>query len=467
MANRPKDRKRGKRAARLVWPRGIAGLVGLAVATALAIPAAGVGAVVSSRDLNAAVFASAAVPAPIQVYARGSNGDLVEYVNDGLHGRIWNAYDITASCAGATIASAPDAFSNGTTMHVYAQGATGDLVEYVNDGLNGRIWNAYDITSVAGGSRLTIASTPDAHTFGGTIQVFAQGANGDLLQYVNDGLNGHIWNGYDVTTAAGGPRLPIASAPGALTYGTAVAVYAQGATGDLVEYTSDGVNGHLWNGYDITAVAGQPQRITGAVRVPGDVPASSFMPGFGGPRISIWAQGSNGDLIQYTNDGASGRVWNAYDFTTQNGSSPPSLAITSTPDVAMYVSPPPGCANAHLHIYARGTSGDLVEYVAGSSFKCADLPLWSGLITSDVSASNGGAPIASAPTVITYGAYGSSPSSPPFSPGTLHVYARGTNGDIVEYVNDGLNGHVWSTYDVSASIGGATITWAPDVLLDS
>src|SRR5271169_6553977 len=124
MANRPGDNEHGKGATRPGWPRSIKGL-GLTVAAvlAMAIPASGVGAVVSPRDLNPIVLTNAAAPAPIQVYARGSNGDLVEYVNDGLNGRIWNAYDITASCAGATIASAPDAFSNGTTMHVYAQGA--------------------------------------------------------------------------------------------------------------------------------------------------------------------------------------------------------------------------------------------------------------------------------------------------------------------------------------------------------
>jgi hypothetical protein len=58
----------------------------------------------------------------------------------------------------------PDAFDYGGTLHVYAQGAKRHLIECIPDHQSGNVWNAYDVTNVAG-SGAAISGTPDAISF--------------------------------------------------------------------------------------------------------------------------------------------------------------------------------------------------------------------------------------------------------------------------------------------------------------
>jgi len=143
----------------------------------------------------------------VHVYVSGGNGDLLEYVNDGLHGHIWNAYDLSAGPGGAgPISGTPSAVTIGVRVHVYAQTPGGHLVEYTNDGAHGHIWNAYDL-SVATGDLDAVAGRPMAIAYGSDVHVYARMANSDLVEFVNDGLNGRVWNAYDLTVDAAGPQV--------------------------------------------------------------------------------------------------------------------------------------------------------------------------------------------------------------------------------------------------------------------
>lgn len=88
-------------------------------------------------------------------------------------------------------------------LAVYTQAADGHLVEYDADGFGGHVWNAYDLSVDADGGS-AVAGSPDAIVFAGLLRVYIDDGGGHLTEYIPDGLGGHIWNAYDVSAAAGG-----------------------------------------------------------------------------------------------------------------------------------------------------------------------------------------------------------------------------------------------------------------------
>ncbi len=187
----------------------------------------------------------------IHVYVRAASGDLMEYVNDGADGHLWNAYDLTVYAGGGWIEGTPTVVYDGL-VHVYVRGANNDLVEYVNDDAGGRLWNAYDLSVYAGGGGW-VGGDPGA-TYTGLVHVYVESISGHLEEYVNDGADGHLWNAYDLTVYAGGGA-PVSGTPAPIYTGP-VHVYVRSATGHLMEYVNDGADGHLWNAYDLTVYAG-------------------------------------------------------------------------------------------------------------------------------------------------------------------------------------------------------------------
>jgi hypothetical protein len=118
----------------------------------------------------------------------------------------------------------PSAIVYGPTVHVYVN-ASGHVTEFVNDGFGGRLWNAYDLTSISRGLPATGDPTAVFYT-SSVVNVFVQGPGGVLLTYVNDGLGGRLWNAYDLTSASSGPT--VGADPAAIVNGGAVAVFAAG-----------------------------------------------------------------------------------------------------------------------------------------------------------------------------------------------------------------------------------------------
>ena len=227
--------------------------------TASSVP----GTTAASQTLTLVVPVQPPVTAPSN--STGPTGSMEEFTPDHANGLVWNAYNDTANAGGPTITGTPSPVVAGLALHAYARGANGDLIEYVNDNAGGRTWNAYDLSAAAGGG-YAIASDPSAvfDTDQGLVHVYAVAANGHLTEYLADHQNGHVWNAYDLTGVSGG---------GTNVYATPntvfnpaidlVRIYAEGAGGHLYEYLSDHQNGHVWNAYDLSAVAGGGTAVTG------------------------------------------------------------------------------------------------------------------------------------------------------------------------------------------------------------
>ncbi|MGH9046322.1 MAG: hypothetical protein ACRDVW_03300, partial [Acidimicrobiales bacterium] len=160
----------------------------------------------------------------IHVYGFSASGHLTEFVNDGSYGRAWNAYDLTTIAAGSSASGQPAAIVYGPTVHVYVN-ASGHLTEFVNDGANHRLWNSYDLTTISDSPAITGDATAIFYT-PTIVDLFAQGPGGHLITYVNDGSGGRLWNSYDLTSLASGPT--IGADPTALVNGTTVSVFAAG-----------------------------------------------------------------------------------------------------------------------------------------------------------------------------------------------------------------------------------------------
>ena len=236
--------------------------------------------------------------ASVYVFARGANGDLTEFANDNAHQQLWNAYDVTTLSGGPAIVGDPAAIAlSPTSFAVFAEANSGDLVEFT--GGPGQSWASADISSVAFG--VGIGGDPSALAVAGALDVFARSAAGHLLEFSGT-PGGHAWTSSDLTTVSAGPTL--AADPFAVLYGTSsVHVYAVATNGDLTEYVNDGAGGRAWNAYDLTKGAAGP----GA----GGRPAAVVY----GTTVHVYVRAASGDLTEFVNDGAGGRLWNSYDLT--------------------------------------------------------------------------------------------------------------------------------------------------------
>ncbi len=360
---------------------------------------------------------------------------LQEFVLDHASGRTWNSYDQTANLNGPTFIGDPHAVSDPADgfVHVFGRAADTELVQYVNDGkTHGGPWSSYDISAEAVSTTgLAVPPDPVYDAAQSAIHVYATGSNGHLLEFVNDGLNGHPWNVYDLSMYAGGGG-PVTGTPGAV-YDAAqqlIHVYVHSANGDMVEYVSDHANGNVWNAYDLTVWAGGGSPVSGA---PGAV--------YDGAQglIHAYVQGANGDMVEYVSDHANGHVWNAYDLTVWAGGGAP---IAATPDPIYYP------AQDLIHIFVQGTNGDLLEYISDHQ----NGHIWNAYDQTQ-EAGNGG-PITGIPSAVI----------DPVT-GLIDVFVRPTSNDLVEYIADGLHGHVWNAYDITTESQGATIGCNPSALV--
>jgi hypothetical protein len=208
----------------------------------------------------------------LHVYGVTTGGNLVEIDHDNASGHPWNFYDLTATAGGGTtIAGAPNALVISGTPHVYTRAAGNNhLVEYVADHVGGLVWNAYDTTAAAppappiGGNPIATYVNPP-----GVVHVYATSSdpatNGNLVEYVADHLNNRIWNEYDQSAGATGAPKPIGNLAVVLTDGTPYGigisvpeVWETLPTGDLVAIVADHLAGRIWNVYNVTALSGGP-----------------------------------------------------------------------------------------------------------------------------------------------------------------------------------------------------------------
>ncbi len=339
-----------------------------------------------------------------------------EFVSDNLFGRAWNAYNQTVGSGGPTLIGRSAVLDDGNLIHFYGRGANSDLVEFVNDDAGGRLWNSYDLSRYASGGA-PVADSPTV-VFNGLIHVYVEGADGDLMEYVNDDAHGQLWSAYDLTVAGRGGW--ITGTPSAVWDG-ALHIYVRGANGHLMEYVNDDAGGSLWNSYDLSSSAGGD----------GGTIAGSPAAVHTGP-IHVYVMNAAGNLIEYVNDGAGGHLWNAYDQSALAGGGGP---VSGTPSVVV---------DGAIHLYVRDAAGDLVEYVNDG----ADGHTWNEYDLSDFAGA--GTPVVGSPAAVV--------------DQYIHVFARAPNNHLVEYVSDGAGGHLWNAYDLTALSQGPTVGEDPTVL---
>ena len=348
--------------------------------------------------------------------------DLFEFVSDHAGGRVWNAYDQTASTGGPSITSAPSALvdPHDAFLHVFVRADDGHLFEYVNDGNGGRVWNYYDLTAAFG--VLDIAGSPSAlvDPHDGHLHVFERSSDGHLLEYVNDGIGGHSWNAYDLT-AAYAPSMPLGADPDGI-YDAAqglVHVYAQSATGHLVEYTNDSANGQTWNAYDLSVNASSGGAVSGTPSAVYDA---------GQDLVHTYVEAANSHLVEYVSDHANGQVWNAYDLSVFAGGGAP---IAGSPGSAY------DAGQDLVHTYVEAANGELFEYVSDH----AGGRVWNAYDLS--AAAGGGGHVFGTPDAV-------------YDPANdlIHTFVQGAGGDLVEYLSDHAGGRVWNAYDLTVNAGG-------------
>jgi hypothetical protein len=375
------------------------------------------------------------VPSVARADVPGAALPLQEFVADHAGGRVWNAYDQTANLDGPTFIGDPSAITDASDgfVHVFGRAADTELVEYVNDGKTpGQAWSAYNLTYEAG-STMGLGAAPDAvyDAAQGLLHVYAQGSNGDLLEYVNDGAGGRPWNVYDLSFFAGGGSA-ISGTPSAV-YDAGqdlIHVYVRSASGDLVEYLSDHAYGHVWNAYDLSVAAGAGSAVAGS-------PGAVYIPSQ--DLIHVYVQSANGDMDEYISDHAFGRVWNAYDLSAYAGGG---SVISGTPE-PLYVS-----SVGLVHVYVRSWAGDLIEYVNDGAYG----RLWNSYDVS-TTAYDGG-PIVGTPSAVV------DPTT-----GLIDVFVRPTSDDLVQYVPDGANGYLWNASDLTTTSLGPTVGTDPSAIV--
>ena len=266
----------------------------------------------------------------VHVYAVAANGHLTEYLADHQNGHVWNAYDLTGVSGGGTnVYATPNTVFNPAIdlVRIYAEGAGGHLYEYLSDHQNGHVWNAYDLSAVSGGGT-AVTGQPSTlyNAAGGLFHIYARGADGSLYEFDPDHQNGHIWNAYNLSAAAGGGAGTF-SAPSAVFQVAQglVHVYVSGPAG-LTEYLPDHQGGHIWNAYCLQAAAG------GGGPMSGD-PDALYDPNSG--LVHVYVRGVGNMLTDYEPDHASGHIWNAYNLSVASGgpavaSDPGAIVIGST-----------------------------------------------------------------------------------------------------------------------------------------
>ncbi len=264
----------------------------------------------------------------VHAYAQGaSSGHLIEFTSPSLAGQPWKAEDISAkagnSVATQGIVTNPSVIFVNNTIEVFSQTFVGSLVEYTPDNLNGHTWNAYNLTaSVSPTNQHYVTANPTgAIVYGGVAHVYAQDiSNGNLIEYVNDNVNGRNWNDYDQTALAGGGVAVMGTTTPILASDGTIHAYAEGSlSGHLIEFVADGLNGHVWNAYDLTtsALGGTPIVNTAVPQIEAGI-------------IHAYTQSSlDGHLIEFAADHLNNRVWNAYDLTATSGNGTPILGMPS------------------------------------------------------------------------------------------------------------------------------------------
>jgi hypothetical protein len=200
-------------------------------------------------------------------------------------------------------------------------------------------------------------------------------------------------------------------------------VFTRSATGDLVQFVNDNAGGRGWNAYDLTSATSGPQ-------IAGDPSAVVVNKS----AVYIVARASSGDLVEFTNDGTGHQLWNAVDISTGAGGA----AIQG--DASLIV------VGSALDAFGQGVNGHLVEFTGTGTGARS----WA---ESDLSEISGGPVLSGSPGAVLYGQ------------SSIHVYGDNPSGHLFEFVNDGSGAKSWNAYDLTTTAAGPTASGQPSAIV--
>jgi hypothetical protein len=300
-------------------------------------------------------------------------------------------------------------------LPVISGSATGKLMIRSWDGST---WSWFDGGKAIVGQPAVLlrGNTASPDPSGIRINLFVQGADGELWEYFFDGGQ---WSWTDTgRQVIGDPRVIAWGDQADLTAANLrVHVYCQDSSGELWIRSWDGSN---WSWFDTgKAIVGQP-----AVLLRGNTAS----PDASGIRINLFARGADGELWEYFFDGGQ---WSWSDTGRQVIGDPRVIAWGDQADLT--------AANLRVHVYCQDSSGQLI-------IRSWDGSSWSWAAT--------GKAIVGQPAVLLRG----NTASPDASGIRINLFAQGADGELWEYFFDGGQ---WSWSDTGRQVIGnpRVIAW--------
>jgi len=227
-------------------------------------------------------------------------------INDGANGRAWNAYNLSAATSTPSVNQGLAAIvSPSNQLDVFAVTTGGHLEELSQSGAS---WSATDLSSLTGATGLIGGASASVNN--GQLVVAVRNQAGDLIEVTADNQHNNTWNAYDLTQITSGPALT--SNLAAIGQGPSdglIHLFGRAANGDLVEYVDNNAGGRVWNSYDTTAASG------GSVTIKSD-PSATIYTG----RLRVVATAPGGHVVQFTGaSSAGGTTWTTKDLTQASG----------------------------------------------------------------------------------------------------------------------------------------------------
>ena len=253
------------------------------------------------------------------VFGLSSQSKILALIGDGIGGRAWNTYPIsTITGTGAVNPGVAPLLDPNGSLNAFAVTTAGHLIHLW---LDAGTWSGADLTVATSSPNVTGA--PTAVLSEGHIVVVTRTVGGRVLETIDDHLHGGRFSTYNLTALANGPKLStdLTALDNPDGHGL-LHLYGLDRSGHLVEYVDDDAAGRYWNAYDLTAAAGA------STSLKGDPTAVVW-----GGRTRIIALSSDAHAVMYSANSASGtRSWTTKDLSARTAGTP---TLRSAPAAAV------------------------------------------------------------------------------------------------------------------------------------
>ena len=188
----------------------------------------------------------------LDVFAVTAGGHLIELRQDGGS---WSATDLTTATSSPVVTGSPTALLSGGHLVILTRTRGGRVLETIDDSLHGGLFSTYNLTALASGPKVANdLSALDNPNGDGLLHIHGVDSSGHLVEYVNNDVAARYWNAYDLTAAASGTTLK--GDPTALVWGGRTRVLGLTPDGHAAMYTATVSGGSTaWSVKDLSAKA--------------------------------------------------------------------------------------------------------------------------------------------------------------------------------------------------------------------